>query len=85
MSIYVHPIATDRDQLSQYVQFPIDLYRDNSCYVPPLIIDQIATLDPDSNPASDFCESQSFMALTTANLSALSLPLSTAPQTLKQA
>ncbi len=62
MSIYVHPIATDRDQLSQYVQFPIDLYRDNSCYVPPLIIDQIATLDPDSNPASDFCESQSFMA-----------------------
>ena len=62
MSIYVHPIATDRDQLSQYVQFPIDLYRDNSCYVPPLIIDQIATLDPDSNPASDFCESQSCMA-----------------------
>lgn len=62
MSIYVHPIATDRDQLSQYVQFPIDLYRDNSCYVPPLIIDKIATLDPDSNPASDFCESQSFMA-----------------------
>ena len=62
MSIYVHPIATDRDQLSQYVQFPIDLYRDNSCYVPPLIIDRIATLDPDSNPASDFCESQSFMA-----------------------
>ncbi len=62
MSIYVHPIATDCDQLSQYVQFPIDLYRDNSCYVPPLIIDQIATLDPDSNPASDFCESQSFMA-----------------------
>lgn len=62
MSIYVHPIATDRDQLSQYVQFPIDLYRDNSCYVPPLIIDQIATLDPHSNPASDFCESQSFMA-----------------------
>ncbi len=30
--------------------------------MPPLIIDQIATLDPDSNPASDFCESQSFMA-----------------------
>ncbi len=28
MSIYVHPISTDRDQLSQYVQFPIDLYRD---------------------------------------------------------
>lgn len=62
MSIYVHPIATDRDQLSQYVQFPIDLYRDNACYVPPLVIDQIATLSPEGNPAFDFCEAQSFMA-----------------------
>ena len=62
MSIYVHPIATDRDQLSQYVQFPIDLYRDNECYVPPLVMDQIATLSPEGNPAFDFCEAQSFMA-----------------------
>lgn len=62
MSIYVHPIATDRDQLSQYVQFPIDLYRDNACYVPPLVLDQIATLSPEGNPAFDFCEAQSFMA-----------------------
>ena len=62
MSIYVHPISTDRDQLSQYVQFPIDLYRDNACYVPPLVIDQIATLTPEGNQAFDFCEAQSFMA-----------------------
>ena len=62
MSINVHPIATDHDQLSQYVQFPIDLYRDNACYVPPLVIDQIATLSPEGNPAFDFCEAQSFMA-----------------------
>lgn len=62
MSINVHPIATDHDQLSQYVQFPIDLYRDNACYVPPLVIDQIATLSPEDNPAFDFCEAQSFMA-----------------------
>lgn len=62
MSIYVHPISTDKDQLRQYVQFPIDLYRDNDCYVPPLIIDQIDTLRPEGNPAFDFCEAQSFMA-----------------------
>lgn len=62
MSIYVHPISSDRDQISQYVQFPIDLYRDNACYVPPLVSDQIATLTPEENPASEFCESQSFMA-----------------------
>ena len=62
MSIFVHPIASDHDQISQYVQFPIDLYRDNACYVPPLVSDQISTLTPEENPASEFCESQSFMA-----------------------
>ena len=61
-SVYVHPIATDSDQLRQYVQFGIDLYKGNSCYVPPLIIDDINTLSPDKNPAFDFCEAQSFMA-----------------------
>ena len=62
MSVFVHPIATDKDQLLQYVQFGIDLYRGNDCYVPPLITDQIDTLRPEGNPAYDFCEAQSFMA-----------------------
>ena len=62
MSVFVHPIATDKDQLLQYVQFGIDLYRGNDCYVPPLITDQIDTLRPEENPAYDFCEAQSFMA-----------------------
>lgn len=62
MSVYVHPIAHSKDQLSQYVQFGIDLYKDNDCYVPPLIKDQINTLSPEVNPAFDFCDAQSFMA-----------------------
>lgn len=62
MSVNVHPISTDRDQLRQYVQFPIGLYAGNDCYVPPLISDQIATLSPEGNPAFDFCDAQSFMA-----------------------
>lgn len=61
-SVYVRPIASSSDQLHQYVQFGIDLYKDNACYVPPLISDEISTLSPDSNPAFDFCEAQSFMA-----------------------
>lgn len=60
--VYVHPISTDTDQLRQYVQFGIDLYKGNSCYVPPLITDEIDTLRPEGNPAFDFCEAQSFMA-----------------------
>ena len=61
-SVFVHPITSDDDHLHQYVQFGIDLYRNNPYYVPPLVFDEIATLSPDKNPASDFCESQSFMA-----------------------
>lgn len=60
--VFVHPISTDKDQLRQYVQFGIDLYKDNPYYVPPLISDQIDTLRPEGNPAFDFCEAQSFMA-----------------------
>ncbi|MDE6121547.1 MAG: N-acetyltransferase [Muribaculaceae bacterium] len=62
MSVFVHPIGTDSDQLTQYIQFGIDLYEGNDCFVPPLISDDLKTLDPDRNPASDFCDSQSFMA-----------------------
>lgn len=61
MSVYVHPIYS-RDQREQYVKFGIDLYRNNDCYVPPLVRDDMATLDPDVNPAFDFCKAQSFMA-----------------------
>ncbi len=45
------------------MKFGIDLYRGNDCYVPPLIFEEIETLMPSKNPAFDFCEAQSFMAL----------------------
>jgi len=62
MSVFVHPIAASSDELHQYVQFGIDLYKGNDCYVPPLIMDEVGTLSPDVNPAFDFCDAQSFMA-----------------------
>jgi len=62
MSVFVHPIAPSSDQLHQYVQFGIDLYKGNDCYVPPLIMDEDGTLSADVNPAFDFCDAQSFMA-----------------------
>ncbi|MBO4978518.1 MAG: N-acetyltransferase [Muribaculaceae bacterium] len=61
MSVIVRPVHTT-DQLEQYVKFGIDLYRDNDCYVPPLVSDDVHTLSPHVNPAFDFCEAQSFMA-----------------------
>ena len=52
-----------RRELLRFVHFPIDtLYRDNTCYVPSLVSDEVGTLDPRVNPAFDFCESIYFMA-----------------------
>lgn len=61
-SVEVRPVEPVPSQLRKYVRFAINLYKGNPCYVPPLIIDQVDTLRPDKNPASEFCESQSFMA-----------------------
>lgn len=63
MSILIRPVSTYRDDLRQYVNFAIKLYKGNPYYVPPLMTDILDTLSPDRNPAFDFCEAQSFMAL----------------------
>ncbi len=62
MSVIVKPISPTKKELKKYVQFGIELYKGNDCYVPPLISDDINTLSPDKNPAFDFCQAQSFMA-----------------------
>lgn len=62
MSITITPLKPTRRELLRYVKFPIELYKDNKCYVPPLIIDEIGTLSPTKNPAFDVCRAQSFMA-----------------------
>ncbi|MCI9608444.1 MAG: N-acetyltransferase [Muribaculaceae bacterium] len=62
MSVEVKIIDQSKKSLREYVQFGIDLYNGNSCFVPPLISDEIETLMPDSNPAFEYCEACSFMA-----------------------
>ena len=52
-----------KKELKKYVQFGIDLYAGNPCYVPPLVIDEVDTLLPGKNPAFEFCSAQSFMAM----------------------
>ncbi len=60
--IEIKAIPPTRSELKKFTQFQIDLYKGNDCYVPPLITDDVDTLDPKSNPAFDFCEAQCFMA-----------------------
>ena len=62
MSIVVKPINFTKSELKKYVQFGIDLYKGNDCYVPPIVFDEIDSLRPEKNPAFDFCKAQAFMA-----------------------
>lgn len=62
MPVTIKAVTPDKRHLKPYVQFAIDLYKDNPCYVPPLVFDEINTLRPDKNPAFEFCKAQSFMA-----------------------
>ena len=60
--IEIKRIEPTRSALRRFVKFQVDLYRDNEYFVPPLITDDMNTLDPRKNPAFDFCESAYFMA-----------------------
>ena len=51
-----------RKQLRQFVLFPERLYRNNPYYVPTLVFDDMDTLNPAANPASDFCDQELYMA-----------------------
>lgn len=60
--IEVKQLAPTKANLRKFTKFQIDLYDGNPYYVPPLVIDDVATLDPAQNPAFDFCEASYFMA-----------------------
>ena len=62
MSVVVKALEPTSRNLRDYVHFGIDLYKGNDYFVPPLIIDEMATLDPKKNPAFDHCDAQMFMA-----------------------
>lgn len=62
MAVTVKQLSPTRSNLKKFVQFGINLYKGNQYFVPPLIIDDVDTLDPNKNPAYDFCEGCYFMA-----------------------
>jgi GNAT superfamily N-acetyltransferase len=54
--------VSTRKEMKEFVSFPFELYRGNSCWCPPLKSCEINTLSQDSNPAFDYCEAQYWMA-----------------------
>lgn len=62
MPVTIRPLSPTFKELYRYVKFGIDLYKGNACFVPPLVLDEIQTLNPKENPAFEHCHAQSFMA-----------------------
>ena len=60
--VEIRQLNPTRNNLKKFVEFQIDLYKGNPYFVPPLVSDEIATLDSKVNPAFDHCESAYFMA-----------------------
>lgn len=61
MPITIKEVKTRRE-LTDFINFPERLYKDNPFYVPKLFFDQFDTLDPKHNPAASFCESALYLA-----------------------
>ncbi len=51
-----------RKDLKEFVRIPFALYRDNPYWVPPLIRNEMNTLNPKKNPAFEYCETAYWIA-----------------------
>lgn len=63
MSVEIRKIEPTRAELTKAVHFSIDLYKDNPYYVPPLVMDEVATLMPSKNPSFEHSDAATFVAL----------------------
>lgn len=61
-NIVVKQIEPTPGNLKKFIKFQLELYKGNDCYVPPLVLDEVNTLNPKHNPAFDFCEAAYFLA-----------------------
>ncbi|HAH32141.1 MAG TPA: hypothetical protein DCL44_07500 [Elusimicrobia bacterium] len=61
MDIHVEEVK-NKKQLKQFVLFQNALYKNNPYYVPSLYFDEVNTLDPEKNPACEFCDTRYFLA-----------------------
>jgi len=61
MGIEIREVKSKRD-LKEFVMFPFDLYRNNPCWIPPMISDEIETFNPKKNPAYEHCQASLWLA-----------------------
>ncbi len=61
MSVKIKQVSSPKE-LKEFVEFGISHYKDNRYHVPKLVRDELSILDPDTNPAFEFCEAAYFLA-----------------------
>lgn len=67
MSVEIREIPKTKKALKRYVNFGIDHYKGNDCFVPPLVFDEVATLRPEGNPAFEFVRLSHLWHIATVN------------------
>ena len=61
MDVIIKEVKTKKD-LKKFIKFPFKLYKNNKYWVPPLLSDELNTLDKEKNPAFEHCEAKYFLA-----------------------
>lgn len=54
---------TTQKEMKQFVKFPFSIYKNHKYWVPPIIKDELETLDKTKNPAFENAEARFFVAL----------------------
>ena len=54
--------VTNEKQLSDFIKFPMNLYKNNQNYVPSLIKDEKSIWNKEENPALAYSEAKQFLA-----------------------
>lgn len=54
--------AVSKTEMTEFVKFPFDLYKNNAFWVPPIIADELETFDKTKNPVFENAEANFFLA-----------------------
>jgi hypothetical protein len=52
-----------RKEIKKFVKFPLELYKNNKYFVPPLMMEEINTFIPEKNPAFEYCRAKYWLAI----------------------
>jgi GNAT superfamily N-acetyltransferase len=61
MAVEIKKVTTKRD-LRKFIMLPFKIYKGNTCWVPPLIMDEYNSLRKDINPSFDYAEAEYWLA-----------------------